>query len=49
MERFLEGQIGPHIDNAVQQLSHPLADDRPGIQEFRTKALRVISRFQSSL
>ena len=42
--RFLEGQTGPHIENAVQQLSLP--DNRPGM-EFRAKALRVISRFQA--
>jgi len=35
--RFLEGQTGPHIENAMQQLSLP--DNRPGIQEFRAKAL----------
>jgi len=46
LDRLLEGQTGPHIENAVQQLSLP--DNRPGIQEFRAKALRVISRFQAS-
>ena len=45
LDRFLEGQTGPHIENAVQQLSLP--DNRPGMQEFRAKALRVISRFQA--
>jgi len=45
LDRFLEGQTGPHIENAVQQLSLP--DNRPEMQEFRVKALRVISRFQA--
>jgi hypothetical protein len=37
-----EGQTGPHIENAMQQLSRP--DERFVMQEFRTKALRAISR-----
>jgi len=37
----LEGQTGPHIENAIQQLSRP--DERFVMQEFRTKALRAIS------
>jgi len=45
LDRLLESQTGPHIDNAVQQLSLP--DNRPGMQAFRAKALRVISRFQA--
>jgi len=45
LDRFLEGQTGPHIEDAVKQLSLP--DSRPGMQEFRAKALRVISRFQA--
>ncbi len=44
----LEGQSGPHIENAVQQLSITRPDDRPGIREFRSKALRVISWSQVS-
>ena len=44
--RFLEGQTGPHIQKAVQQLSIP--DNHPGIQEFRAKALTVISLFRAS-
>jgi hypothetical protein len=42
----LEGETGPHIEKAVEQLSKP--DDRPEIQEFRAKALRVISRSRAS-
>jgi len=42
----LEGQLGPHIENAVQQLSITRPDDRPGTREFRSKALWVISRSQ---
>ena len=45
LDRFLEGQTGPHIRNAVQQLSLP--NNRPRIQEFRAKALQVISRSQA--
>ena len=45
LDRFLEGQTGPHIEDAVQQLSLP--DNRPGMQKFRAKALRVISQFQA--
>jgi hypothetical protein len=45
LERFLEGHTGPHIESAVQQLSLPV--NRPEIQEFRAKALGVISRFQA--
>jgi len=35
LDRFLEGQRGPHIENALQQLLLPFPDNRPGIQEFR--------------
>jgi hypothetical protein len=38
----LEGQTGPHIENAMQQLSRP--DERFAMQEFRTKALQAISQ-----
>jgi len=46
LEHILEGQSGPHIENAVQHLSQP--DDRRGVQELRTKALQVISRSRTS-
>ena len=42
LEHILEGQKGPHVEDAVQQLLLP--DDRPGIKKFRAKALQVISQ-----
>ena len=43
---FSRRSDGPRIEKAVQRLSLP--DNRPGIQEFRAKALTDISRFRAS-
>jgi len=43
--RLLKGQTGPHINNAVEQLSQ--SNNRPELREFRSKALQAISLSRS--